>query len=303
LNDELLEMNKNMEAKWIYKIVGCCVCFLLAWPLLSQEPIHLYEGPAPGSESWDWSEKVAETPGGRIISDVTEPVLLPFPAPDPTGVAVVVAPGGAFHVLAIDNEGIQVAKWLNQKGVTVFVLKYRLVHPNPNKPEHDLRILMQNRDYATLDSINAPVVPLAMQDGLKAVEYVRNHAAGYNIDPSKIGLMGFSAGATLTMSAVYNATDKDCPNFVAPIYAYGGAILGSDVPQARTPIFIAAASDDELGFASHSAAIYLKWLDGGQPAELHIFQKGGHGFGMREQGQPVDHWIELFYHWLQANGF
>ncbi len=124
-------MNENMEAKWIYKVVTCCVCLFLAWPLLSQEPIHLYKGPAPGSESWDWNEKVAETPGGRIISDVTEPVLLPFPATDPTGAAVVVAPGGAFHVLAIDNEGIQVAKWLNQKGVTVFVLKYRLVHPNP----------------------------------------------------------------------------------------------------------------------------------------------------------------------------
>lgn len=288
------------------KVRTSCLVILQAIGLIflnAQEPIRLYEGPAPGSENWDWEEKVVETPGGKMISDVTTPVLLPYLAPEPNGTAVIVAPGGAFHILAIDHEGHQVAQWLNKKGISAFVLKYRLVHPNPNKPEHNLMTLIQNQDYATLDSINAAVVPLAMQDGLTAVEHVRGNAASYGIDPNNIGFMGFSAGGTLTMSVVYNATDANRPNFVAPIYAYGGAILGSEVPKVRTPIFVAAASDDELGFAPHSAQIYLKWLEAGQPAELHIFEKGGHGFGMRDTGGPVDGWIELYYNWLKAAGF
>jgi acetyl esterase/lipase len=276
---------------------------LFCFTARSQEAIRLYEGPAPGSENWNWEEKVNQTPGGRFISDVTTPVIIPFPAPEPNGTAVVVAPGGAFHILAIDHEGIDVAKWLNNKGITVFVLKYRLTHPNPDNPEHNLMTLMQNKDYATIDSLNAQVVPLAMQDGLKALEYVRSNAATYRVDPAKIGFMGFSAGGTLTMSVAYNATDQNRPNFVAPIYAYGGAILGDKVPAVRTPIFVAAASDDELGFAPHSAQIYLKWLEAGQPAELHIYEKGGHGFGMRKTGNPVDSWIEEFHTFLLEVGF
>lgn len=285
----------------VYCLWGFCLLIFLK--VNAQDPIPLYNGAAPGSERWDWEEKIIETPQGKFVSDVSEPVLLHFPAPDPKGTAIVVAPGGAFHILAIEHEGIEVAKWLNSKSITAFVLKYRLVHSNPDRPEHNLMALMENRDYATLDSINAPVVPLAMQDGLTAMEYVRKNASGYRIDPGKIGFMGFSAGGTLTMSVVYNANDSNRPDFVAPIYAYGGAILGSEVPQSRTPIFIAAASDDELGFASHSAEIYLKWLAAGQAAELHIYEKGGHGFGMRETDQPVGKWIDHFHSWLKAAGF
>src|SRR5437773_4642786 len=113
-----------------------------------------------------------------------------------------------------------------------------------------------------------------MQDGLTAVKYVRDHASSYKIDPNRIGFMGFSAGGTVTMSVVYNATDENRPNFVAPIYAYEGAIIGSNVPVVKTPIFIAAASDDDLGFATHSVDLYVKWLGAKQPAELHMFEKG-----------------------------
>ena len=104
------------------------------------------------------------------------------------------------------------------------------------------------------------------------------------------------------MSVVYNATDENRPNFVAPIYAYEKAIIGSNVPTIKTPIFIAAASDDELGLASHSVDIYLKWLDAKQPAELHMFEKGKHGFGMRKQNLPSDKWIERFGDWLEMRG-
>ena len=165
-------------------------------------------------------------------------------------------------------------------------------------PENSIGNLMATGNFKKLDSLNAPVIPLALRDGLTAVKYVREHATDYKIDPNKIGFMGFSAGATLTMSVVYSAADEDRPNFVAPIYAYENAIIGSAVPSAKTPIFICAASDDDLGFATHSVHIYLKWLAANQPAELHMYEKGKHGFGTKKQGLPVDTWMDRFADWL-----
>ena len=191
---------------------------------------------------------------------------------------------------------------MNEKGITAFVLKYRLVRDDPAHPENSLMNLMARRDFKKLDSINASIVPLAMQDGLTAMKYVRRHAADYRIDPGKIGFMGFSAGGTVTMSVVYNATDESRPNFVAPIYAYEGAIIGSTVPSVKTPIFLAAASNDDLGLATHSVHIYLKWLQAAQPAELHMYEKGKHGFGTKKQGLPVDSWMDRFGVWLQMQG-
>ncbi len=264
----------------------------------AQQVIALYNGKAPGSEKWNWSEREISADIGRIIMDVSTPSLTAFLPAKPNGTAIIVAPGGAFHILAFDLEGTEVARRLNEKGITAFVLKYRVVHDDPAHPENGLRKLMETKNFKRLDSINAPVVPLAMQDGLTAVKYVRSHAAEYKIDPTKIGFMGFSAGGTVTMSVVYNATDANRPNFVAPIYAYEGAIIGSAVPSAKTPIFIAAASDDDLGLASHSVHIYSKWFDANQPAELHMYESGKHGFGTKKQNLPVDSWMERFYDWL-----
>jgi len=146
--------------------------------------------------------------------DVFKPTITPFIPAQPNGTAVIIAPGGAFHILSFDNEGIEVARQLNALGITAFVLKYRLVHGDPAKPENNFFTLLANRNYAKLDSINAPVVKLALQDGLTAVQYVRQHAGEYGIDPDKIGFTGFSAGATLTMSVIYSATDDSRPNFV-----------------------------------------------------------------------------------------
>jgi acetyl esterase/lipase len=237
-----------------------------------------------------------------ICLDVSKPTLIPYLPAKPNGTAIIIAPGGAFHALAIDHEGTAVAKWLNEKGITAFVLKYRLSHDDPAHPENSFMKLMETQNFKKLDSINAAIVPLAMQDGLSAVKYVRENAAMYKIDPGKIGFMGFSAGGTVTMSVVYNATDENRPNFVAPVYAYQNAIIGSAVPDVNTPIFIAAASDDDFGFATHSAEIYLKWLNAKQPAELHMYEKGKHGFGMSKQNLPVDSWIDRFGDWLQMQG-
>jgi hypothetical protein len=134
------------------------------------------------------------------------------------------------------------------------------------------------------------------------MKYVRDHAGSYRIDPNRIGLMGFSAGATLTLSVVYNSTPENRPNFVALIYPYEKAIIGDAIPGEPTPLFVAVASDDGLGLMPHSLNIYTKWHDAGQPVELHVYEKGGHGFGMRKQGLPTDTWYERFADWMGLQG-
>jgi len=226
----------------------------------AQTVIPLYKGAAPGSENWIWSEREIKLGNNRILMDVSRPTLTAFFPSKPNGIAVIIAPGGGFHILSFDSEGTEVAKWLIEKGITAFVLKYRLVHEDSTHPENSLWTLLRNRNFKRLDSINAPVVPMALEDGLTAIKYVRQHASEYHINSNEIGFMGFSAGGVVTMSVAYNATNESRPDFVAPIYAYEKAILGSAVPTAKTPIFICAASDDDLGLASHSVNIYLKWL-------------------------------------------
>ena len=275
------------------------IMVLSSMAIAQSNELPIYNGVPPGSENWTWDEKTIDVNNMTITLDVSKPTLIPYLPAKPNGTAVIIAPGGACHALAVAHEGADVAKWLNEKGVTTFVLKYRLSHDDPAHPENNFVKLLETKNFKKLDSLNAPVIPLALQDGITAVKYVRQHASEYKIDPNKIGFMGFSAGATLTMSVVYSATDDSQPNFVAPIYAYENAIIGTTVPSVKTPIFIAAASDDDLGFATHSVHIYVKWLAAKQPAELHMYEKGKHGFGTKKQDLPVDSWMERFFDWLQ----
>jgi acetyl esterase/lipase len=168
----------------------------------AQQVIRLYEGKAAGSETWNWSETEKEKTAtkSRAIYNISEPTLTAF-LPKPTvatGTAVIIAPGGAFHYLAIDNEGFDVAKWLNSKGIAAFVLKYRLVKCETNDPRTEVNDKMQNH-IADFNASVAKLMPLAIADGKKAIEYIRNHAKEYDIAPNQIGLMGFSAGGGVTM--------------------------------------------------------------------------------------------------------
>ena len=270
----------------------------------SQKEIQLYQGKPKGSENWTWNEQlnVKNMFGTEVVYNVSQPTITAYlpDAANATGTAVIIAPGGGFHTLSINSEGVDVAKYLNSKGVAAFVLKYRLVHSLSEDP---VKELMAKMGTPQLDKDNASVVPLALQDGLEAMKYVRNHAKDFNINTNRIGFMGFSAGGTVTMSVIYNATDENRPNFIAPIYVYAGAIIGSEIPKANTPIFIAVAGDDQLGLTLNSVDIYKKWFEAKQPAELHIYEKGGHGFGMKKNNVPTDTWYERFGEWLKMQGY
>ena len=275
----------------------------MAFNVHAQKIIPLYKGAAPGSENWNWNEQQFVVDKNTYVIDVSKPALIAYIPARPNGTSLIIAPGGAFHALALDLEGTSIATLLKEKGVTVFILKYRLVHDDPAFPENALMKIMARGDMKKLDSIYAGIIPLAMQDGLTAVRYVREHANQYHLDKNKIGFMGFSSGGTVAMSVVYNATDKNRPNFIASIYAYEGGVIGSSVPAVKTPIFIAAASDDEFGFTPQNVQVYLKWQKAKQPAELHVYEKGGHGFGMKKQNLPADTWFERFEDWLKMEGY
>ena len=273
----------------------------------AQQVIRLYAGKAPGSENWTWDEAENSTNqyNTRVIYNVTNPTLTAYlPSAElAMGTAVVIAPGGAFHTLSIDSEGIEVAKWLAAKGVAAFVLKYRVVRSLTNDPVAELRPKMA--DSQKLDAENAPVVPLAIADGKRAIEYVRQHAAEFGIQSDRIGLMGFSAGGTVTMGVGFDYKPANRPDFLAPIYPYlgAGAIAKQVVPTDAPPLFVCAASDDQLRLAPHSTKLYNDWIAAGKSAELHMYLKGGHGFGMRKQNLPTDTWIDRFGDWLKLNGY
>ncbi len=237
-----------------------------------------------------------------VVYNVAQPTITAY-LPDPAlvnGTAVIIAPGGAFHTLSINSEGVDVAKWLNAKGVAAFVLKYRLVHSLTNDPVGEL--MKKMGDFKKLDEENDSVVTMAVADGLKAIGYIRSHATDYHIDPKRIGFMGFSAGGTVTMGTVFNSTVTDRPDFAAPVYAYMNALKNQAIPADAPPLFICAASDDQLGLALHSSNLYNEWIKAGKKAELHMYAKGGHGFGMRKQQIPTDTWIDRFGDWLNEQG-
>ena len=283
------------------------IALMLLWVSVvnAQQVIPLYSGKAPGSEKWDWQEAEMNSDiwQTRVVYNVASPTLTVYlpPAGNANGTAAVVCPGGAFHALSIDSEGIDVAKWLNSKGVAAFVLKYRLVKSETPDPIREVSAKMA--EGKKFDEDNARLIPLAIADGLEAVRYVRRNAAEFNVNPERIGIIGFSAGGTVTAGVTYQGKGEMRPDFVAPIYAYIPASLRDQpVPEDAPPMFITAATDDQLGLAPHSTALYDKWLKAGKPVEMHMYAQGGHGFGMRTQFLPSDSWIERFGEWLEMQG-
>jgi acetyl esterase/lipase len=270
---------------------------LLAGSAFAAEPkvIPLYPGAAPGSESWNYpeNEAVGAQDGIRRVSNITHPTLTAF-LPDPVsanGTAVIICPGGGFRYLSIENEGTSVAKWLNSIGVAAFVLKYRVMRTGD----------ADEKDPAKMAERKKEILPLVSADGLQAIRLVRSHAAEWGVARDRIGILGFSAGGYVTAAAGLQYSADSRPDFIAPIYP----AIPNDVtlPTNAPPMFIVQADDDKtVPTLDHSVRLYEAWKKANIPAELHIYSRGGHGFGMRKRGLPVDSWIDRLRDWLDVQG-
>ncbi len=280
------------------------LAFLVSgWLYAQPSVIPLYEEPAPGSEQWSRDEGYLENSSWNtpIVYNVRKPTLTVY-RPEPgkaNGTALVICPGGGFYALSIQSEGIRVAEWLTKKGVTCFVLKYRLVQTGSPDPSAEMNRLMGTPEF---QQKTGEVIPLAIADGRAAIRYVRAHANEFGLLPGRVGIMGFSAGGTVAAAALFNYTAENKPDFAAPVYPFFPRGMQGKIAPDAPPVFIAAASDDQLGLAPHSVDLYNSWLAAKKPAELHLYAKGGHGFGMRKQNLPSDEWISRFSEWLQMQG-
>lgn len=255
--------------------------------------IHLYEGPASGPAEPGRREVWEQAPNGREARNVSVPVLLPVvPAPGKAnGTAVIVAPGGGFRGLSMDNEGFRVARMLAAEGVTAFVLKYRLI-PTPAERAAfaaELEGMISRGDPV-------PTYSNAVADGRRAVHMVRERASAYGLRAGHIGLVGFSAGAMLTLEVSLSPDAADRPDFAAMIY---GPMTSRSVPAGAPAAFMALASDDRL-FARGDYGLVGAWQKAGSPVEFHLYQSGGHGFGMSRLGTTSDLWQAQLLAWMRA---
>jgi acetyl esterase/lipase len=275
--------------------------FLAAHPPTPVSPatessVPIAAGGSPSTEDW------VNMFGHRVVRNVTQPALYPVrpAAGKANGTAVIIAPGGAFLSLAFDTEGMMVAQYLAERGITSFVLKYRL-DQTPKESGAFLKVVGErmrgwNPRRTHVDPAESKDIPLAQEDGLTAVRWVRAHAAEYGVDPAKVGIIGFSAGAVTAMNVAtaYDASSR--PAFVGAIY---GAAPERPVPKDAPPVFVALAADDGI-MAYAGVPIFEAWRAAGRSAELHVYAAGEHGFGMRKVGTSADNWNEHFVQWLRS---
>lgn len=267
--------------------------------------VRLFTGAAPGEQGAIDPEQHTQPPAGskggiHKVTNVSEPALSVFPAPKEkaTGAALIVAPGGGYSFLSWDLEGTEIARWFNQVGVTVFVLKYRV----PRR---------------SFDPTNR----LPLMDAQRAVSLVRHRAKEWGVDPGRVGFLGFSAGGHLAAhlstnfdQRAYPATDEidrvSCrPDFAVLIYP-GGLLDRADptklaaemrVSTSTPRSFIAVAGDDR-GCLEPSIRYWSALRAVGVGAELHVYAGGGHGFGLRERAGTAATWPDRCADWMRASG-
>jgi len=290
---------------------------LVAAAPLSEQRILLWPDSAPGSDGLAFRETVAERssdPGlhDRCVTNVLRPSLEIFRPDEPNGAAAIIAPGGAFQRIVIDKEGRDIAEWLNRLGVTAFVLTYRLPSEGHDAPAD---------------------VPL--QDAQRAIRVVRSRTQEFGIDPNRIGVVGFSAGGHLAGSLaafhdseVYPPVDEADrlsarPDFAVLVYpavqpdsirtealarmpeldlVISNRPLVDGASKTWPPTFLLHTTDDTSVSAEGSVRLFLALRSAGVPAELHVFQQGGHGFGIRLASGPMNQWPTLCGEWLRNLG-
>lgn len=292
-----------MKANRIALSALVLTAWLLSVGAASADPIEmkLWPGDVPGEAS-DEDKPETSKDDGRVlrITYVGQPSLTVYRAPEDkaNGCAVVICPGGGYHILAWNLEGTEIAEWLNSIGVTAVLLKYRVPRRDKDQPH---------------------VAPL--QDAQRAIRLTRENAEAWGIDTERIGVLGFSAGGHLTVMTgthwdqpayekVDDADDWSCrPDFLVPIYA---AYLGDKedpytlsplvrVTDKTPPTFMAVTLDDKHRGA-HAALLLVELKKAGVPAELHVFTAGGHGYGLRPSDNPVCTWPKRCEEWMRAVG-
>jgi acetyl esterase/lipase len=267
---------------------------------MATKGINIWPGVAPGSEQWKQKETTLGSGPMQRIVNVTTPTLTAY-MPDPAkakGTAVIIAPGGGFIFLGTDTH--EIAEWLADRGLAAFVLKYRTVQlDGQNEAQLNqsggARFGAQLRDHALI----AEDGKYGIADGIQAIKVVREHAAEWGVSPDRIVFMGFSAGGMITEYTAVNPDASARPNYAAPIY--GAPFPVPPIPKGLPPFFMEMAQDDTLA-GPQIVAFYDALKAAGYKPEFHIYNHGGHGWGVRKQGTTSDHWLEEFYWWLEAQG-
>jgi acetyl esterase/lipase len=262
--------------------------------------VPLYGEATPGSassENWSYFDDKH-----YVVRNVTRPTLTAF-LPDPakaTGAAVVVAPGGAFMLLAIGPEGWEVGKRLADRGIAAFVLKYRVM-PTPIGVAEASAFMNKTVENSMTDPTKAPNLkyPASTDDALAGLALVRQNSGKYGIDPKRVGMIGFSAGAMTSLNAVLTAKPGTGPDFFGYIY---GPQAAPDVPKDAPPMFAAIAFDDPL-FPTMGFPIVEAWQKAKRPVELHAYGKGGHGFNLGIEGTTTTLMLDQYIAWMDMLGF
>ena len=256
----------------------------------------------PAPETWfrQWGDPMA-----RNISTATLTPFLPK-AGKANGAAVIVAPGGGFRWLSMGNEGWEVAQALADKGIAAFVLKYRLF-PTPESLDAFKESMNRTFAAATPPSDASKEAPRPtppkmdlsnqLKDAEAAYTMIVKRAAEWGVDTARLGMIGFSAGAGLTMHSTLNSKIMEL-DFIGPIYGGMGPV---EVPKNAPPMFNVIASDDFL-FRGQFGVID-SWFKAGKPVEFHLYQNGGHGFGLGNPNRTSNKWFDAFIHWLDVNEF
>lgn len=287
------------KVSFLLVIVICIVSMGRA----QDKPIVLFPEGAPGEtvKLVEKKDSDGEKTGGQSVlrvTNVSEPTITIYQAPDEvaSGAAIIVCPGGGYSILAYDLEGTEICEWLNEIGITAILLKYR-VPRREGKEKH--------------------VAPL--QDVQRAISYVRGNASTLNIDPARVGVMGFSAGAHLSAMASncfdkrtypeVDAADKAAmrPDFCLLVYpAYLDGANFSLAPELKvtpsTPPTMLIQTEDDKSYINSSLFYYYALKEAGVPARLHIYNKGGHGYGLRNTNDAVNEWIDRAEDWFRELG-